>query len=112
MGWTKGQTKPPLYAPPKVCRKTLKYDTHANAVVRVITSALSTFLQASYRVIMFFYDKLITPGPGCLKLTTSLANVSLKFQTLISQICQHFLLKKCERLLQCKSFSHFFDKKF
>ena len=41
-------------------------------------------------------------GPGCSKLTTSLVNVSLKFQTLISQICQYFLLKKCEKLLQCK----------
>ena len=33
------------------------------------------------------------PGPGCSKLTTSLVNVSLKFQTLISEICQYFLLK-------------------
>ena len=31
-------------------------------------------------------------GPGCSKLTTSLVNVSLKFQTLISQIRQYFLL--------------------
>ena len=31
---------------------------------------------------------------------------------LISQICQYFLLKKCEKLLQCKSFSHFFSKAF
>ena len=46
-------------------------------------------------------------GPGCSKLTTSLVNVSLKFQMLIFQICQYFLLKKCEKLLQCKSFSHF-----
>ena len=46
-------------------------------------------------------------GPGI----TSLVNISLKFQTLISQICQYFLLKKCEKLLQCKSFSHFFKKK-
>ena len=46
-------------------------------------------------------------GPSCSKLTTSLVNISLKFQTLISEICQHFLLKKCEKLLQCKSFSHF-----
>ena len=30
------------------------------------------------------------PGPGCSKLTTSLVNISLKFQMLISQICQHF----------------------
>ena len=35
-------------------------------------------------------------GPGCSKLTTSLVNVSLNFQELISQICQYFLLKKCE----------------
>ena len=40
-----------------------------------------------------------TPGPGCSKLTMSLVNVSLKFQTLISNICQYFLLKKCEKLL-------------
>ena len=33
--------------------------------------------------------------PGCSKLTTLLVNVSLKFQMLISQICQYFLLKKC-----------------
>ena len=39
------------------------------------------------------------PGPGCSKLTTSLVNVSLKFQMLISQIHQYFLLKKCEKLL-------------
>ena len=35
-------------------------------------------------------------GPGCSKLTTSLVNVSLNFQKLISQICQYFLSKKCE----------------
>ena len=35
-----------------------------------------------------------TAGPSCSKLTTSLVNDSLKFQTLISQICQYFLLKK------------------
>ena len=36
-----------------------------------------------------------TPGPSC----SSLANVSLNFQMLISRICQYFLLKKCEKLL-------------
>ena len=51
-------------------------------------------------------------GPGCSKLTISLVNVSLKFQTLISQICQYFLLKKCVKLLQCKSVSYFFNKNF
>ena len=53
-----------------------------------------------------------SPGPSCSKLTTSLINEMLKFQTLISQICQFFLLKKCEKLLQCKSFSYFFNKKY
>ena len=49
-------------------------------------------------------------GPGCSKLTTSLVNISLNFQKLISQICQYFLLKKSEKLLQCKRFSHFSTK--
>ena len=52
---------------------------------------------------------ICTPGPGCSKLTTSFVNVLLNFQTLLSQICQYFLLKKCEKLLQCKSYSHFFQ---
>ena len=52
-----------------------------------------------------------TTGPGCSKLTTSLVNVLLKFQTLISQISRYFLLKKCVKLLHCKSFFHFFNKK-
>ena len=43
---------------------------------------------------------LSTSGPGCSKLTTSLVNVSLKFQTLRSAISQYFLLKKCEKLLR------------
>ena len=49
--------------------------------------------------------------PVVQKLTTSLVNVSLKFQTLISQISRYFLLKKCVKLLHCKSFSHFFQLK-
>ena len=44
-------------------------------------------------------------GPGCSKLMISLANVWLKCQMLISENCQNFLLKKCEKLLQCKNFS-------
>ena len=51
-----------------------------------------------------------TSGPGCSKLTTSLVNETLKFQTFISQICQYFLMKKYEKLLQCKSFSFFSTK--
>ena len=50
-------------------------------------------------------------GPSCSKLTTSLVNVSLKFQTFILQIHCYFLLKKYENPLQCKGFSHFFNKK-
>ena len=50
-------------------------------------------------------------GPGCSKLMTSLVNVSLNFQKLISQMCQYFLLKKCEKLLHCKSYFHFFSTK-
>ena len=53
--------------------------------------------------------KRAQPGAGCSELTTSLVNETLKFQTLISQLCQYFLLKKCEK---CKSFSHFFNKKY
>ena len=60
-----------------------------------------TFLSKSY----------YRSGPGCSKLT-SLVNVSLKFQTLISPTCKYFLSKKFVKLLQCKSFSHFFNKNF
>ena len=42
---------------------------------------------------------------GCSKLTTSLVNVSLKFQKLISKMHQYFCWKNV-----CKSFSHFFNK--
>ena len=38
------------------------------------------------------------------KLMTSLVNNSLKFQRLISQIRQYFLLEKCEKLLQISFF--------
>ena len=56
------------------------------------------------------YVELEIQGPGCSKLTTSLVNVSLKFQMLISEICQKCLLRKYETRLHCKSFSYFFDK--
>ena len=51
-------------------------------------------------------------GPSCSKLTMSLVNESLKFTSSDTQICWNFLLKKCEQLLQCKSYSHFFSKKY
>ena len=69
-------------------------------------------LYADRSCFSFFFKNNYKSGPGCSKLTTSLVNVPLNFQELISQICQYFLLKKCEKLLQCKSFSHFFNKKF
>ena len=59
---------------------------------------------------MIIHYKFEDQGPVVQNLTTSLVNVSLKFQTLISEIRQYFLLKKCEKLLQCKSFSHFSTK--
>ena len=45
--------------------------------------------------------------------TNNIVNVSLKFQMLLSEIRQYiFFLKKCEKLLHYKSFSHFFNKKY
>ena len=44
------------------------------------------------------FPKSKRTGPGCSKLTT-LVNISLKFQMLIFEIQQNFLLKKCENLL-------------
>ena len=41
-------------------------------------------------------------GPSCSKLMTSLVNISLKFHTSVSEICQYFLLKNCAKRLQCK----------
>ena len=38
------------------------------------------------------------PGPSWSNLTTALVNVPLNFQKLISQLCQYFLLKKCEKV--------------
>ena len=80
---------------------------HASPATREINMYCLTFTQISGELAY-----LTQPGPGCSKLTTLLVNETLKFQTLISQICQYFLLEKCEKLLQCKSFSHFFNKKY
>ena len=55
----------------------------------------------------YWWGIFITPGPSCSKLTMSLVNNSLKFTSSDTQICWNFLLKKCERLLQC-----FFSKKY
>ena len=43
-----------------------------------------------YTLTEILHSDLSRSGPGCSKLTTSLVNVSLKFQTLISQISRYF----------------------
>ena len=74
-----------------------------------LLNILAQMRQKTYFVLEEISTKKIA-GPGCSKLATLLVNVSLKFQTLISDLHQYFLLKKCEKLLQCKSFSHFATK--
>ena len=79
------------------------YDSLQNDIVKLLEKTPVSHQQPPFK-----YNRA-----GCSKLTTSLVNILLNFQELISQICQYFLLKKCEKLLQqCKSFSHFFNKKF
>ena len=74
---------------------------------RIVKHVKICLFQELSRVQMFK-----TTAPGCSKLRMLLVNISLKFQMLISNTCQYFLLKKCEKLLHCKSFSHFFNKKY
>ena len=83
--------------------------THTT-VVNAVGPYQSHFASSRYEVLKsgnkrWFYAEL--PGPSCSKLMLLLVNVSLKFQTLISQICQSMYF--CRRNL--KSFSHFFNKK-
>ena len=74
-----------------------------------LTSSNIPLILSSLKKFCWFFPALYIPD--CVFLMTSLVNVSLNFQKLISQICQYFLLKKCEKLLQCISFSHLFNKK-
>ena len=75
-----------------VCPSTCPY--HERVLVNYGVSMISTY------------------GASCSKLTTSLVNILLKFQMLISEISEYFLLKKCERLLQCSAkASHIFSTK-
>ena len=69
-------------------------------------------IKKNYHRIILKLHVPCSSGPGCSKLTMSLVNVSLKFQMLLSEIHKYFLFKKCKKLLQCKSFSHFFNKKY
>ena len=66
----------------------LTFMSGKNSIVGLSEPKTSQFLAIFY-----------TSGPGCSKLTTSLVNVSLKFQKLISQIHQYFLLKKKQKHL-------------
>ena len=50
-------------------------------------------------------------GPGCSKLTTSLVNVSLKFQTLISQISRYFFVEKMCKAFALQKLPWFFQQK-
>ena len=52
------------------------------------------------------------PGPGCSKLTTSLVNETLKFQTLISQICQYFFYEKMWEAFAVQKLLSFFQQKY
>ena len=52
-----------------------------------------------------------TSGPGCSKLTTSLVNVSLNLQTLISQICQFFFVEKMWEAFAMQKLLSFFSTK-
>ena len=68
-------------------------------------------LRQSMKISKLFLKELSDQDLDCCsKLMTSLVNILLKFQKLISEIHQYFCLKKCEKLLHCKSFSHFLNK--
>ena len=54
---------------------------------------------------MNFFSEDVWIDLGCSKLMTPLVSILLKFQMLMSEICQCFLLKNCEKL-----FSHFSTK--
>ena len=92
-------------AVPRLARKCVNKIYCFNISVRI-----RFFVQILMKMNVNISNELNFSGLGCSKLTTSLVNISIKFQTLISEICQYFLLKECEKLLQCKSFSHFFNK--
>ena len=57
-----------------------------------ITKCCSSYMLQHF--VMFCAELSFPPGPSCSKLTTSLVNILLKFQTLILQIHFYFLLKK------------------
>ena len=75
------------------------FDFMSHSTAKVIwRHKLSIFKVLSYKLKKTRLE-IATSGASCSKLTTSLVNVSLKFQTLILQIHCYFLLKKCENTL-------------
>ena len=55
---------------------------------------------------------LYQTGPGCSKLTTTLVNILLKFQKLISEMCQYLLLKKMKEAFALQKLLSFFQQKY
>ena len=75
-------------------------------------SSVSNFFPTVELTLSFMSKPLLRrPGPSCSKLTTSLVNVSLNFQKLISRICQYFLLKKGVKFLHYIKLLSFFSTK-
>ena len=72
-------------------------DAYQSEVIEAFNST-SRYLVGLLNIDNNFFDSMVNhiypSGPGCSKLMTSLVNVSLKFQTLISEIRHYFLLKK------------------
>ena len=84
-------------------RKIMQISLLSGAIISIWTLRVNMVLtKITYKI----------SGPSCSKLTMSLVNDSLKFTLSDTQICWNFLLKKCEWLLQCKSYSHSFAKKY
>ena len=61
-------------------------------------------------VVFALFNHFLRPGAGCSKLTMSLVNETLKFQALISEICQYFLLKNVKSFGNAKAFLVFSTK--
>ena len=53
-------------------------------------------------------NQCYSTGPSCSKLTTSLVNIKISNVNISNMPL--FFVKKCEKLMQCLSFCHFFNK--
>ena len=81
MAWSNGHV---------CCTEASKAGKYINSVQRAINENTVVELANSVNL-----------GPVYFKLTKLSVNVPLKFQMLVSQICQYFLLKNIEKLLHC-----------